>query len=110
MDVLLQHRLAAGDLNERQFVSRFTEKVAPIFQLADDVVDAHRFAALERINRIAVGAAQIAAGQPDKGARQPSKGTLALNAEIYFVNQQRLVHGYEGSARGSRLARRLVLF
>ena len=46
----------------------------------------------KRICRVAVGAPQITSGEPDKNARQPGKGAFALQAEIDFIDDQRVRH------------------
>ena len=46
----------------------------------------------KRIGRVAVGAAQVTRGKPDEDARQPCKGALALQAQIDFIDDQRLGH------------------
>ena len=91
--VFLQQRLTAGDLDERQRVAQLAGEVALFLEFSDDLIDGHCLAAGERVRGVAVGAAEVAAGEADEGARQPGKGALALDAQVDFMNQQRVAHG-----------------
>ena len=68
--VLLQQRLAAGDLDERAAVR---------LDLGHHLVHAHLAAFVERVRRVAPAAAQVAGGQADEHARPAGVGRLALN-------------------------------
>src|SRR5690349_170040 len=46
----------------------------------------------ERVCRVAIRAAQIAGGQPNKYARQARKGALTLQAEVNLVDHQFIRH------------------
>lgn len=46
----------------------------------------------ESVSRIAVRAAQVTSGQPNKNARQACKSTFTLQAQINFVDHQCLRH------------------
>ena len=52
----------------------------------------HFFAFGEGVGGVAIGAAQVAGGEPDENARQPGKGAFALQAQIDFVDDQRVGH------------------
>ena len=104
VNIFLQQRFAAGELNERQFVAGLAGEGASFFEFGDNLVDDHRLAAGESVRGVAVGAAEVAAGEPDEGARQPGEGALALNAQVDFVNQQRVGHGYASARFVQRLA------
>ena len=54
----------------------------------------------EGIRGVAIRAAQIAGGEPDENARQPGKGAFALQAQINFVDDERV--GHTGSVAGRR--------
>ena len=69
VDVFLQQRLAAGDLDKRQFVARLAGEIALRLECQDNFVDGHRFSTAEGIGGVAIGATQIAAGQPDESTR-----------------------------------------
>jgi hypothetical protein len=47
----------------------------------------------ESVSGVAVGAAEVAGGEPDENAGQPGKGAFTLQAQIYFIDDQRLGHG-----------------
>lgn len=49
------------------------------------------------IGRIAIGAPQIAGGEPDENARQPGKGALPLQAQVNLVDDEGVGHGRESS-------------
>ena len=44
------------------------------------------------IRSIAIGAAQIARREPHKDARQPGEGAFALQAQVDFIDDQRVGH------------------
>ena len=50
------------------------------------------FAFSESISRVAIRAAQVARGEPDENARQAGKGAFALQAQIDFVDDERVGH------------------
>ena len=50
------------------------------------------FAFGEGVGGVAIGAAQIAGGEPDENARQPGEGAFALQAQIDFVDDERVGH------------------
>ena len=58
-----------------------------------DFLQRHLFAFGEGVGGVAVGAAQVAGGEPDENARQPGEGAFALQAQIDFVDDQRVGHG-----------------
>src|SRR6266540_2485482 len=70
--VLLQERLAAGEEDEPRRVSRHRR---------DDLVTGHVRPAVERVCRVAVAAAQVAAREAYEDARASGAGPLALDGE-----------------------------
>ena len=71
IDVLLQQRLAAGDLDQRAAVRR---RRAPTTSSTR-----HLAALVEGVRRVAPRAAEVAGGQADEHARPPGVRRLALN-------------------------------
>ena len=69
VNVFLKQRFAASELNERQFVAGLAGEGTSFFEFGDDLVDDHRLAAGESVRGVAVGAAEVAAGQADESAR-----------------------------------------
>ena len=51
------------------------------------------FALGEGVGGVAVGTAEVAAGQPDENARQPGKGAFALQAQINLIDDNSANHG-----------------
>ena len=79
IDVVLQQRLAAGDLDERAAVA---------LDRRDHLVDRHLAPFVERVGRVAPRAAQVAGRQPHEHARAPGAGRLALNRMEDLVDGQ----------------------
>lgn len=52
----------------------------------------HFFPFCESICRVAIRAAQITPRQADEDARQTREGAFALQAQVYFVDNQCLAH------------------
>ena len=77
--VLLQQRLAAGDLDERT--------VVPL-DLGEHCRQRTLVAFVERVRRVAPRAAQVARGEPDEDARPARVGRLALDRVENLVNRQ----------------------
>jgi hypothetical protein len=77
--VLLQQRLAAGDLDERTCVS---------VDSREHIVDRHLPAFMECVRRVAPRTAQIAGRQPDEHAQTAGVGRFALNRMEDLVNRQ----------------------
>jgi hypothetical protein len=90
--IWLEQRLTAGEFDERE------PGIANLKRLSKPAHFRQRtgqqlFAPLgERIRRIAVGTAEVARGEPDKHARQPGKGAFPLQAQVDFVDDQRVGH------------------
>ena len=53
---------------------------------------------LERVGRIAIGAAQITRGEPDKNARQSCERAFALQAQVNLIDDECI--GHQSSLRG----------
>ena len=68
--VLLQQRLAAGDLDQR---------AAGVVHRGDDLVHRHLAPYVERVRRVAPRAAQIARGQAHEHAGASCQGRFTLN-------------------------------
>jgi hypothetical protein len=62
----------------------------------EDVVERLLAALGEGIRSVAIRAAEIAGGEPDKNALQPGEGAFALEAQVDFVDDQRVRHRVEG--------------
>src|SRR5438132_9494543 len=50
------------------------------------------FTLVERVSRVAIRTTQIARGQPHKNAGQSGEGAFALDAQINFVDDERVAH------------------
>ena len=79
--VLLQERFAAGDLNQRTLKAR-----DPI----NDFFERSFLAFVKGVFRVAIVAAQIAEGEPDKNTTLARPGALALDRLVNLVDRQRL--------------------
>ena len=79
IDVRLEHRLAAGQLDQLA--------VEP-GHFGDDGLDGHLVAFGEGIRRVAPRAAQIARREADEDARAPDVRGLALNRQVDLVDRQ----------------------
>jgi len=73
----LQHRLAAGQLDELARIGLY---------FGDDLIEAHLRAAVKSISRIAPHAAQVATGRSNKNTRHADEARLALYRKEYFGN------------------------
>jgi len=63
------------------------------FHGGQNVGERFLFAFGESVSRIAIRAAEIARGEADKNARQPGKSAFTLQAQIDFVDDERVGHG-----------------
>ena len=81
-DVLLQKRFAAGDLNEW---------TAKFFDLIGNFAQRHLLAFVKGVFGVAIIAAQIAEGEPDKDTPLTRPGALALDRLVNLVNRERFV-------------------
>lgn len=94
----LPHQIERAFLEERLPAGKFDERfVFPIRRrkLRDACVDCGelRFCSLcKSISGVAVRTAKVARRQPHKNAGQPRKGAFALQAEIDFVDDERVGH------------------
>ena len=79
--VLLQKRFAAGDLDQRTLKTRDS---------IDDLFKRSFLAFVKRVFGIAIIAAQIAEGEPDKDTALARPGALALDRLVNLVDRQRL--------------------
>ena len=78
IDLGLEQRLAAGDLDES-----VAEREGP----GDDLVERQGLALVEGVRRVAIAAAQVAGGQPDEDAGEPGERALALQAAVDLVDR-----------------------
>jgi hypothetical protein len=60
------------------------------FDFGSDVFQRLLFSFRKRIRGIAIGTAQIARGKPHENARQTRKGAFTLQAQINFIDDERL--------------------
>ena len=96
--IWLKQRFAAGQLDEghtrRQGgIGRTVAiRLRQFVNSRDDVVHQPLLSFGERVGGVAVGAAQVARGQPDEHARKSSEGAFTLEAQIDFVDDQRFRH------------------
>jgi hypothetical protein len=84
VDPLLQKRFAARDLDQPAWVLHY---------FCEDFVDRAPFALVKGVFGVAVGAAQIAAGEPDEDTGLPGKGALALDAVENLIDGERAGQG-----------------
>ena len=80
IDVLLQQRLAAGNLDQSDTRTPSTSR--------DDLVERHLPAFVKRVRRVAPRAAQVARGQAHEDARPPGVRRLALDRVEDLVDRQ----------------------
>ena len=79
VDLLLQQRLAAGDLDD---------VTAIVAHAPDHLVHAHLLPLVERVGGVAPGTAEVAGGQADEHARPPGVGRLPLDRVKDLVDGQ----------------------
>ena len=86
---LLQEWLAAGEFHKWEF--------GIAFGLGGDFVldggERHGFTAGEGISGVAVGTAQVTAGEPHEDTRSARESAFALQAEVNFMDAQCAAHG-----------------
>ena len=104
--IFLEQRLAAGQFDERKFGTRGTRPSGEWFgQLADFFQNFRErlfFALGEGVGGVAVGAAQVAGGEPDEDARQAGEGAFALEAQIDFVDDEGAGHARSLAGRAEK--------
>src|ERR1700733_6023095 len=61
-----------------------------LFHLSDNVVERAPLALVERVFRVTISAAQIAARQANEDARLPRIGALALDAVENLIDRERI--------------------
>src|SRR5438105_9025400 len=79
IDVLLQQRLAAGDLDER---------AVEAVDLLEHLIDRVLAALVKRVRRVAPRAAQVAGGEAHEDTRTPGVAGLALHRIEDLVNRE----------------------
>jgi len=84
VDTLLQQGLAAGDFDQLARVRG---------DFFDNIGERAALTLIKSVFRIAIGAAQVAAGESHKDARLACVGTLPLNAVEYLVDRERFCRG-----------------
>src|SRR5262249_37874650 len=94
VDIVLQQRLAAGDLDQGALVA---------IDHRQHLVNRHLAPFVERVRRVAPRAAEVAGGEPPEDAGTPRVGRLPLNRMEDLVDRQ---HGTSNRrARDERRAR-----
>ena len=73
-------------------MSELCKRRGQFAHFCQDFLQRHFFAFGEGVGGVAIGAAQIAGGEPDENARQAGEGAFALQAQIDFVDDQRVGH------------------
>ena len=108
----LKQRFAAGQFDEGQFQIadfklRIGKKRGESPHFGKNFFHRLLFTLRERIRRVAIRAAEIARRQPHEHARQPGESAFALQAEIDFVDDQRVGHErrLKHQAQSSKLQR-----
>ena len=95
---LLDRPTQAGPVlghREAELLARLAEVLQRARQvpvLLEHVRHRHFLSLGECVGRVAVRAAKVASGQPHKDARQAGKRAFALDAQINFVNDERIGH------------------
>ena len=85
----MQERLTAGEFHNRRFWIAFG--------LGGDFVldggERHGFTAGEGISGVAVGTAEVTAGESHEDTRPAGESAFALQAEVNFMDAQCIAHG-----------------
>ena len=79
IDIVLEQRLAAGDLDEL---------AAVLLDLMHDLVERPLATLVKRVGSVAPRTAEVACGQPDEDARPPGARRLALDRVEDLVDRQ----------------------
>src|SRR5438445_10607454 len=90
----LEQRFASGELNDWQTdaANYASERFSEAQDLLAHVVEGQLASFAEGIGRIAIRATEIAGRQPHEDARQACKSAFALQAQVDFINDERLGH------------------
>ena len=106
-DIGLQQRFAASEFHQRHFVvidSLIKRRRLPA-DFMENVSQRLLLPLRESISRVAIRTAQIARRQPYKNAWQPRKGAFPLQAQINFINNQRVRHAANLAGEGGLVNR-----
>ena len=95
----LKHRLPARQFNQRHSVpanplglGRRTKRRREPVDFLQRVRQGFLLTLRESVGRVAIRASQIARREPRKNAGQPRESALTLQAQINFINNQRISH------------------
>ena len=86
----MQERLTAGEFHKRRLGIAFSSG-------GDFVLDGgerHGFTASEGISGVAVGTAEVTAGESHEDTRPAGESAFALQAEVNFMDAQCATHGW----------------